>query len=139
MKNRKLWIILILVAIAGGLFQLRRNSETPEFEQTVTPEAGIQENVMRIVRQGCESAAQNNPRELKKLTLNLDPMGAREFWENMTALPELEWEDAVFSSPKSDPKFVYVKISGKDGSIWLFELKNRKGIFKFQSCRKLNS
>lgn len=139
MKNRKLWIVLILVAIAGGLFQLFRNSETPEFEQTVIPETGIQENVMRTVRKGCESAARNNPVELKKLTLNLDSMGKREFWENMTALPELEWDNAVFFSPKNDPGFVYIKIPGKDGSIWFFELKNHKGTFKFQSCRKLNS
>lgn len=139
MKNRKLWIFLIFVAIAGGLFQLLRSSDTPEFVQTVTPEVRVQENVMQVVRKGCESAARNNPGELKTLTLNLDSMGAREFWKNMTSLPELEWDKAVFSSPKNDPEFVYIKISGKDGSTWIFELKGRKGTFKFQSCRKLNS
>lgn len=139
MKNRKLWIALILIAIAGGLFQLLRNSGTPEFARTVIPETRMQERAMQVVRKGCESAARKNPGELKKLTLNLDAMGAREFWENMTSLPELEWDKAVFSSPENAPEFVYVRISGKDGSVWIFELKDRKGTFKFQSCRKLNS
>ncbi len=135
--SKKLWVLFAVAAVAGVSFLLFRGG-TPEFAQTMTPDTAVQDAVVQVVRSGCEAAARNDARALKRITLDLDSTGAREFWDAMTGLPELEWSEASFTSPKTEPEFVYVRISGKDGSRWLFELKNRKGEFKFQACRKLN-